>query len=149
MAIQVSPEILDTIGIVQLENLDIRTITMGISVRNRADSRLEAAARESYEKICRSAERLVASASGSIEYGIPLVHKGATPGDCVVDVGVRGPGVVANAVEAEPHIDFGALGSVIKQRGSHRVSTCRSQGPVPNSCTCRKRRICWAGTRAR
>jgi uncharacterized protein (UPF0210 family) len=66
MAIQFSPEeILETIRMVQLENLDIRTITMGISVRNCEDSSLEAAARESYEKMCRSAERLVASASRS------------------------------------------------------------------------------------
>ena len=35
--------------------------------------------------------------------------------DCVVNVGVSGPGVVANAVEAEPDADFGALASVIKR----------------------------------
>ena len=35
--------------------------------------------------------------------------------DCVVNVGVSGPGVVANAVEAEPNADFGALASVIKR----------------------------------
>ncbi len=248
MAIQFSPEeILETIRMVQMENLDIRTITMGISLRNCADSSLEAAARKSYDKICRSAARLVAVGEQiEREYGIPiinkrvsvtpvalvaeasasddyvlfaeyleraaaevgvnflggfsaLVHKGATPGDealiasipealattervcasinvattraginmdavarmgeivvatakrtadrdgigcaklvvfcnavednpfmagafhgigepdCVVNVGVSGPGVVANAVEAEPNLDFGALASVIKR----------------------------------
>src|SRR5262249_51784043 len=35
--------------------------------------------------------------------------------DCVVNVGVSGPGVVANAVEAEPKADFGALASVVKR----------------------------------
>ena len=35
--------------------------------------------------------------------------------ECVVNVGVSGPGVVANAVEAEPNADFGALASVIKR----------------------------------
>ena len=249
MAIQFSPqEILETIRMVQMENLDIRTITMGISLRNCADSSLEAAAKKSYEKICRTAARLVAVGEEiEREYGIPiinkrvsvtpvalvaeaaasddyvlfaeyleraaaevgvnflggfsaLVHKGATPGDealiasipealartervcasvnvattraginmdavarmgeivvataqrtadrdgigcaklvvfcnavgednpfmagafhgigepdCVINVGVSGPGVVANAVEAEPDADFGALASVIKR----------------------------------
>ena len=35
--------------------------------------------------------------------------------DCVINVGVSGPGVVANAVEAEPNADFGELASVIKR----------------------------------
>ena len=248
MAIQFSPEeILETIRMVQMENLDIRTITMGISLRNCADPSLEAAAKKAYEKICRSAARLVAVGEEiEREYGIPiinkrvsvtpialvaeasasddyvlfaeyldraaaevgvnflggfsaLVHKGTTPGDaaliaslpealartervcasinvattraginmdavarmgeiivatakrtadrdgigcaklvvfcnavednpfmagafhgigepdCVINVGVSGPGVVANAVEAEPNADFGALASIIKR----------------------------------
>jgi uncharacterized protein (UPF0210 family) len=248
MAIQFSPqEILETIQMVQMDNLDIRTITMGISLRGCADPDLEAAARKAYDKICRSAARLVAVGDEiEREYGIPiinkrvsvtpislvaeasasddyvlfaeyleraakevgvnflggfaaLVHKGTTPGDaaliasipealartervcaavnvastraginmdavarmgevicaaaaltaerdgigaaklvvfcnavednpfmagafhgvgepdCVVNVGVSGPGVVANAVEAEPQADFGTLASVIKR----------------------------------
>src|SRR4030095_8281159 len=35
--------------------------------------------------------------------------------DCVLNVGVSGPGVVASAVEAEPDADFGELASVIKR----------------------------------
>jgi uncharacterized protein (UPF0210 family) len=77
MAIQFSPqEILETIRMVQMENLDIRTITMGISLRNCADSSLEAAAKKSYEKICRSAARLVAVGEEiEREYGIPIINK--------------------------------------------------------------------------
>ena len=77
MAIQFSPEeILETIRMVQMDNLDIRTITMGISLRNCADPSLEAAAKKSYEKICRSAERLVAAGEEiEREYGIPIINK--------------------------------------------------------------------------
>ena len=59
MAIQFSPqEILETIRMVQMENLDIRTITMGISLRNCAHPDIEVAAANAYDKICRAAERL-------------------------------------------------------------------------------------------
>ena len=77
MAIQFSPEeILETIRMVQMENLDIRTITMGISLRNCADPSLEAAAKKAYEKICRSAARLVAVGDEiEREYGIPIINK--------------------------------------------------------------------------
>ena len=77
MSIQFSPqEILETIRMVQMENLDIRTITMGISLRNCAHPDLEIAAAKAYEKICRAAERLVA-VGDEIErdYGIPIINK--------------------------------------------------------------------------
>ena len=77
MSIQFSPqEILETIRMVQMENLDIRTITMGVSLRNCAHPDLEVAAAKAYEKICRSAERLVA-VGDEIErdYGIPIINK--------------------------------------------------------------------------
>ena len=35
--------------------------------------------------------------------------------ECVLNVGVSGPGVVATAIEAEPNADFGELASVIKR----------------------------------
>ncbi|HET7925020.1 MAG TPA: DUF711 family protein, partial [Rhodanobacteraceae bacterium] len=77
MAIQFSPEeILETIRMVQMENLDIRTITMGISLRGCADPSLESAAKKAYEKICRSAARLVAVGEEiEHEYGIPIINK--------------------------------------------------------------------------
>ncbi len=248
MAIQFSPqEIVETIRMVQMENLDIRTITMGVSLRGCAHPDLRIAARKAYDKICRSAARLVAVGDEiEREYGIPiinkrisvtpvalvaessdgddyvvfaeqleraavevgvnflggfsaLVHKGTTPGDdaliasipralsvtervcasvnigttraginmdavarmgevvcetarltaeragigcaklvvfcnavednpfmagafhgigepdCVINVGVSGPGVVANAVAAEPHANLGELASIIKR----------------------------------
>lgn len=239
-------EILETIRMVQMEHLDVRTITMGISLRDCAHPNIETAARKSYDKICRLAGDLVSTGEAiQHEYGIPitnkrisvtpialvaecaesddyavfaeyleraaaevdvnfiggfsaLVHKGMTPGDealiaaipraleatervcasvnigttraginmdavarmgevicdtaartaerdgigcaklvvfcnavednpfmagafhgigepdCVINVGVSGPGVVLNAVEAAPEADIGELASVIK-----------------------------------
>lgn len=69
-------EIMETIRMVQQENLDIRTITMGISLRDCADSDPKKTAQKMYDKITRLAEHLV-RAGGEIEaeYGIPIVNK--------------------------------------------------------------------------
>jgi len=77
VAIQFSPqEILETIRMVQMENLDVRTITMGVSLRACAHPDLAVAARKAYDKICRSAERLVAVGDEiEREYGIPIINK--------------------------------------------------------------------------
>ena len=77
MAIQFSPqEILETIRMVQMENLDVRTITMGVSLRACAHPDLKVAAGKAYEKVCRSADRLVAVGEEiQREYGIPIINK--------------------------------------------------------------------------
>jgi uncharacterized protein (UPF0210 family) len=74
---QFSPqEIVETIRMVQMENLDIRTITMGISLRNCSHPDLKIAAAKAYEKICRTAGRLVAVGDEiEREYGIPIINK--------------------------------------------------------------------------
>ena len=61
MSLSYSPqEIFETIRMVQMEKLDIRTITMGISLRDCAHPDLKTAATRAYDKICRRAARLVA-----------------------------------------------------------------------------------------
>lgn len=69
-------DILETISMIQDESLDIRTITMGISLLDAADSDIDISCRKIYDKICRKAENLV-STGESIEkkYGIPIVNK--------------------------------------------------------------------------
>ncbi len=69
-------DILETIRMIDNENLDIRTITMGISLLSCADSDLDAACRKVYDKICRLAECLV-PVGDEIEkmYGIPIINK--------------------------------------------------------------------------
>ncbi len=69
-------EIMETIRMVQMENLDIRTITMGISLRDCSDPDPKKACRNIYDKITQKAETLV-SVGEEIEsrYGIPIVNK--------------------------------------------------------------------------
>ena len=69
-------EIVETVQMVQMEKLDIRTITMGISLRDCAHPDLEEAGRRAYDKICRLAGRLVAVGTEiEREYGIPIVNR--------------------------------------------------------------------------
>lgn len=69
-------DILETIRMIEEENLDIRTITMGISLLDCADSDIHSSCDKIYEKICRLAERLV-PVGEEIErtYGIPIINK--------------------------------------------------------------------------
>lgn len=69
-------DIMETITMIQDENLDIRTITMGISLLDCADSDIDRSCAKVYEKIMRSAGKLVATGK-EIErmYGIPIINK--------------------------------------------------------------------------
>ena len=69
-------DILETINMVKEENLDIRTVTMGISLLDCSDSDDKLFCDRIYDKITRCAERLVAEC-GEIEkmYGIPIINK--------------------------------------------------------------------------
>ena len=69
-------EIMETIHMVQVENLDIRTITMGISLRDCTHSNIEIVAQKIYDKITKSAAELVRTGEDiSKEYGIPIINK--------------------------------------------------------------------------
>lgn len=71
-----SMEILETIRMVQAEKLDIRTITMGISLLDCADPNPKAAQDKIYEKIVRNAGKLVETGHQiELEYGIPIINK--------------------------------------------------------------------------
>lgn len=69
-------DILETIRMIDDENLDIRTITMGLSLLDCADNDIHRSTEKIYDKITRRAEHLVA-AGEEIErtYGIPIIHK--------------------------------------------------------------------------
>ncbi len=69
-------DIMETITMIQEENLDIRTITMGISLLDCADSDIDRACEKVYNKIYTKAKDLVATGE-KIEkkYGIPIVNK--------------------------------------------------------------------------
>ena len=54
-------DIMETITMIQNENLDIRTITMGISLLDCADSNIDKSSEKIYTKICEKAKNLVAT----------------------------------------------------------------------------------------
>ena len=69
-------EIDETIQMFRSQKLDVRTITMGISLRDCASASGEQARQKIYDKICRYAENLVSVGEAiSLEYGIPIINK--------------------------------------------------------------------------
>ena len=69
-------DILETIHMIQDENLDIRTITMGISLLDCSDSDIDRMCGKIYDKICRYAGNLVKTGEDiEAEYGIPIINK--------------------------------------------------------------------------
>lgn len=69
-------EIIQTIRMVQAEQLDIRTITLGISLRDCADSSISKVADKIYDKLMEIGRNLVPTACQlEEEFGIPIVNK--------------------------------------------------------------------------
>lgn len=69
-------EMQETIRMVQMESLDIRTVTMGISLRDCADSDFEKMNERVFKKITTYASRLKEVAEEvEKEYGIPIINK--------------------------------------------------------------------------
>ena len=71
-----SSEILQTIQMISQQHLDVRTVTMGISLLDCADEDTDACCRKIYDKVCRCAGRLVQTGCDiENEFGIPIVNK--------------------------------------------------------------------------
>ena len=91
-------DILSTIEMIDQQHLDIRTITMGISLLSCCDTDPKAACAKIYEKITRSAEHLVATGEAiEREFGIPIVNK---------RISVTPMALVAAASEAQDYVPF-------------------------------------------
>lgn len=91
-------DILETIRMIDQQHLDIRTITMGISLLSCADRSAERACEKIYDKISRYAERLVATGEEiEREFGIPIVNK---------RVSVTPIALVAAASETKDYVPF-------------------------------------------
>ena len=69
-------EIMETIRMVRMEHLDIRTVTLGISLRDCSHPNIETFNENIYDKITAHAKRLV-STTNEIQsfYGIPIINK--------------------------------------------------------------------------
>lgn len=102
-------EIFETIRMIGREHLDIRTTTLGISLRDCHGENARAVAAKVYEKVTRLGAPLLAAARAvEQEYGIPIVNKriAVTP---VAFLDVEDPVPVAKALDraaAEIGIDF-------------------------------------------
>ena len=91
-------EILSTIAMIDQQHLDIRTITMGISLLSCCDPDAKRACDKIYEKITRYAEKLVKTGEDiQREFGIPIVNK---------RISVTPIALVAGASEAEDYVPF-------------------------------------------
>ncbi len=91
-------EILSTIEMIDQQHLDIRTITMGVSLLSCSDASAEAACGKIYGKICRYAENLVRVGEEiENEFGIPIVNK---------RISVTPIALVAAASETEDYVPF-------------------------------------------
>ncbi|MDD2418103.1 MAG: PFL family protein [Oscillospiraceae bacterium] len=69
-------DIMETITMIQDEHLDVRTITMGISLLDCCDGDINITCERIYEKITRYANNLVKTGEDiEKEYGIPIINK--------------------------------------------------------------------------
>ncbi len=103
-------EIIETIRMVQMDYLDIRTITLGISLRDCAHPDANTAAAKVYDKICRKAARLVrAGEEIEHEYGVPIINK---------RISVTPIALIAEAAESKDYLVFAeALDRAAKEVG--------------------------------
>lgn len=88
-------EVLETNKMIEHENLDVRTITMGINLLDCADSDLDVVCKKIYDKITGLAKNLVQTGEEiSREYGIPIVNKriAITPISLVGGAACKTPG---------------------------------------------------------
>ena len=69
-------EVIETNNMIEHERLDVRTITMGISLLDCCDSDLDSVNKKIYEKITRYAENLVSTGEAiARDFGVPIVNK--------------------------------------------------------------------------
>ena len=98
-------DIMETINMISEENLDIRTITMGISLLDCCDSDIEKSCQKVYEKITRLAGNLVKTGEDiEKEYGIPIINKriSVTPISMLVAALAAGTGAMVPALATQP-----------------------------------------------
>ena len=117
-------DVIETIEMIEKEHLDIRTVTMGISLLPCIRASAKETAQAVYDLVCRKAEKLVSTANAlSAEYGIPIVNKrvsvtpvslitAAFPGESVK------VGEALDRAAAQLGIDFLGVYSALVQKGT-------------------------------
>ncbi len=116
-------DIMETITMIQEENLDIRTITMGISLIDCADSDIDKSCEKVYNKITTRAKDLVKTGEFlEKKYGIPIVNKriSVTPISMLVGVSGGDPVKYAKVLDKAAHevgVNFIGGFSALVQKG--------------------------------
>ena len=105
-------DVLETIDMIEKEHLDIRTITMGISLLPCIGTDAKETARRVYDLVCTRAKDIVKAADKLAgEYGIPIVNKrvSVTPVSLITAAFPQEAPVVGKALDRAAHelgIDF-------------------------------------------
>ncbi len=116
-------EIMETIKMIQEENLDVRTITMGISLLDCMDADIDKSCEKVYNKIYRCAKDLVKTGESiSKKFGIPIVNKrvSVTPISMLVGVSGGDPVKYAKTLDKVAHdigVNFIGGYSALVQKG--------------------------------
>ena len=94
-------EIIETLNMIEKENLDIRTITMGISLLDCADSDHKKSITKIYDKIMYLAKDLVSTGENiSREMGIPIINK---------RISVTPVSIVAGSSDATDYVGYAKM----------------------------------------
>ena len=115
-------EILDTLRMIDREKLDVRTITMGISLFSCVSDDVGVLCRRVYDRITRKAERLVAVGEEiEREFGVPIVNKriSVTPA-ALISGAINDPLPLARALDdaaAQTGVDFIGGYKALVQKG--------------------------------
>ena len=115
-------EILDTLRMIDREKLDVRTITMGISLFSCVSDDVGVLCRRVYDRITRKAERLVAVGEEiEREFGVPIVNKRISVTPAALICGAIGdPLPLARALDdaaARTGVDFIGGYTALVQKG--------------------------------
>ena len=117
-------DVIETIEMIEKEHLDIRTVTMGISLLSCIRATAKETAQAVYDLVCRKAEKLVPTANAlSGEYGIPIVNKrvSVTPVSLITAAFPEESGLVGAALDraaTQLGIDFLGGYSALVHKGT-------------------------------
>ena len=114
-------EILQTMHMIQEENFDIRTITLGINLLDCSDPDAEKCGRRVYDKICHMAENLVSTGESlERELGIPIVNKriSVTPVSLICQADPRPIARALDRAAKEMGVNFLGGYSALMQKGA-------------------------------
>ncbi len=136
-------EILQTMRMIQEENFDIRTITLGINLLDCSDQDVEKCAQRVYDKVCRTADRLVKTGEDiEQELGIPIVNKriSVTPVSLICQGDPRPIARALDQAAEEMGVNFLGGYSALTQKGMTRADERLIQSIPEVLCT--TQRLC-------